>query len=176
MREIEIKVLGIGHKDLEEKILRLGGDKVFDLELLSIKYDRDDHKISDKNENLRLRKKGDSLILTHKGAAEKNDKGLKIKEETEVEISDLDNMRKILRSIGFEEVRTIKKRRIVYKLDNVEIVFDTHLDEYSYIPEFLEIEAPDEDLIKEYIQLLGLEEYKTVSWGVEGLIDYYSKR
>lgn len=90
------------------------------------------------DEALRIReipsKYGSDLILTYKGA--KLDDKSKTRREIEVKIDDKENAASILENLGFEEVQTVKKDRIIYLLQDYIITLDKVYD----VGNFVEIE------------------------------------
>ena len=58
MQEIEVKILGAKHQELEEKLFSLGAKKVFDGELYAVLFENKDSNIEQKKETFRLRKEG----------------------------------------------------------------------------------------------------------------------
>lgn len=157
MNEKEIKILDID-KSVENKLLSLGAKKIFDDDIHAIYFDIPD--------TLRLRKEGTAIKLTHKKLISKDP--IKIMDETEITVSDFDSTLKILISLGYKPLRTIHKHRISYKIDDTRFEIDTHLDEFSFIPTFLEIESPDPI---SWANKLGYSQY--YPWSIKDLIKHY---
>ncbi len=171
MKEIEVKIMEVSHKDLEPKLISLGAEKIFDDELYAIFFDTEDSKIRNSNETFRLRKEGSKAFMTHKKKIPSE--SVKIREETEIEVSDFDNARKLIISLGFKEFASIRKRRVSYKLADIRFEFDTFLDEYDFVPEFLEIEVEDINEIYKYVELLGFSKEDCKPWSDKEVIEYY---
>ncbi|MBU0536189.1 MAG: CYTH domain-containing protein, partial [Nanoarchaeota archaeon] len=148
MIEAEVKILEIDRKDIEKKLLSTGAKKVFDDEIDAFFFDFDDSRIKKDHNHLRLRKEGDKATLTFK--VHLSNKGAKVCEEYETEVSDFDSMKSILESIGLKVFRRMVKNRISYKLEGVSFEIDKYKGEYESIPEFLEIEAEDLKTIYKY--------------------------
>ncbi len=174
MEEIEVKVLGIDRKRVEEKLLALGAKKVFDGEVYGIFYDYSDGSVRKAKDTMRLRKVGDRAYLTYKKFVE-NDRA-KIRSEYETEVSDYEEARKILKSLGLAEWMSMRKRRTSYELLGTHFELDKHVDQYSYVPEFLEIEAKDLDTLYKYVKALGYEKAECRPWTIVELAQYYSKK
>ena len=66
MKEAEVKILEVSHKDLEPKLFSLGAKRIFDKEFYAIFFDTKDFKIKNSAGSFRLRKEGDKVFLTHK--------------------------------------------------------------------------------------------------------------
>ena len=93
---------------------------------------------STRNTTLRLRvlNGGPHGVLTAKGPA-KFDGGVKIREETEIEVKDVHATLDMLEQLGFRVGWTYPKRRSVWMLDSVSVTLDV-LD-FGY---FVELEGP----------------------------------
>jgi adenylate cyclase class 2 len=87
---------------------------------------------------LRLRQQGAQAILTVKMPAQGNSI-YKIREETEVQVSDFANMEKMIQAIGFQEFFVYEKYREVFKVHETRIMVDE-----TPIGDFIEIEGDPE--------------------------------
>ena len=107
---------------------------------------------STRNTTLRLRvlNGGPHGVLTAKGPA-KFDGGVKIREETEIEVKDVHATLDMLEQLGFRVGWTYPKRRSVWVLDGVSVTLDV-LD-FGY---FVELEGPASAL-PEMARSLGLD-------------------
>ena len=83
-------------------------------------------------------------------------------------------MKKILENLGLDETESMEKHRVSYTLQNVRFDIDRYLDQYEYIPEFLEIEAENIDLIYEYAKLLGFKSEDCLPRSTSELTQHYS--
>ncbi len=140
MIEVEIKVAISNPESLKENLKKLNGkykisldheDTYFNMPIKLRNFKKTD-------EALRLRKsiefnknnKENSTLtrsfITYKG--KKIDQTTKTREEIEVEIKNLEEMKKLLENLGFREIFTVKKKRELYefnfKNENVEILID----------------------------------------------------
>jgi adenylate cyclase, class 2 len=89
----------------EENFLHKGGD------------------LKEKSAVLRLRKIGDTTILTYKEKV-REDLDIKHRLEYETKVSDVDATEKIIQSLGFSLNVIYEKRRRTWHLDDVEVVLD----------------------------------------------------
>jgi adenylate cyclase class 2 len=107
---------------------------------------------STRNTTLRLRvlNGGPHGVLTAKGPA-KFDGGVKIREETEIEVKDVHATLDMLEQLGFRVGWTYPKRRSVWMLDGVAVTLD--LLDFGY---FVELEGPASAL-PEMARSLGLD-------------------
>ena len=174
MDEIEIKILEIDRKAIEEKLFSLGAKKTFDGEIYGIFYDYEDNSIRKAKDTMRLRMVGDKAFITYKKFVE-NERA-KIRREYETEVSDFESARLILESLGLKEWMSMKKRRTSYELPGVHFELDKHTDQYSYVPEFLEIESKDLDTLYRYVEVLGYKKADCRPWTIVEIAGYYSKK
>ncbi len=158
MEEIELKYLEVNKKEIEEKIKKLGGKKVFEGKITSVYYNAGKEKI------LRVRKIGRKSKLCVKKRLK--DKNFKKMIEVEEEVEDFKKTKQLIKLLGYKEISTIKKKRIIYKIKNVEI----DLDKYPKIPWLVEIEGAKKE-IKKYEKLLGLKDGK--KWDVFEVFRFY---
>jgi adenylate cyclase, class 2 len=103
---------------------------------------------------LRIRKTQDKTILTFKQRVE-SASDVKQQIEHESEFSDLEGLRKIIESLGFEPRLVYEKRRKTWKFRSVEIV----VDELPF-GLYMEIEGPVTG-IKEAEMILDIEDFET---------------
>lgn len=173
MKEIEVKILNVGHKDLEEKLFSLGAKKIFDGELYAEFFDNGT-RIRDAKESFRLRKEGEIVKLVYKKKREKSF-GAKIREETEIEVNDFDIAKELILALGFKVFKILRKRRVSYKLGSVKFEFDKYYDDNAFIPEFMEIEGETEEEIYKYAELLGFTKEDCKDYSGKHLVKLYSK-
>lgn len=174
MREIEVKILEINRKEVEDKLIAMGAKKTFDGEVDSMMFDFEDDSLKNNKDDFRIRKLGSKNIITFKEFVESKD--TKIREETEVEVSDFDETVRIFEALGLKCMQRFTKHRTSYSYDNVLFEFDNLEGEYGHIPEFLEIEASDEETVFKYAKKLGFEKEDCVSWGGKKMIGYYKNK
>lgn len=171
MNEIEIKILDIDKSQIINKILKLGGKKLFeDKEFNAVFFKSPDKQV------IRIRQEGKIVVICHKNKL-KSESGAKIMEETEIETtSSFETSIKLLEKLGHtKEKGGIRKTRTSYKLNNCKIEFDKMLDEYNFVPEFLEIEATSEDELTKTINLLGFNKKNCKDWGANQVINHYKE-
>lgn len=171
MIEVEVKILDIDEKRVEERLLSLGAKKTFDGEIQALYYDFPDRSIGADKGVFRLRKEGSRAVLTYKGHVDSS--SAKIKEERQTEVSDFDAMRAIIESLGFTVWLEMRKHRRTYELDGLYFELDRHLDRYSYIPEFLEIEGQDKESVFLHAEMLGFKREDCRPWDVVQVARYY---
>jgi predicted adenylyl cyclase CyaB len=169
--EIEAKILEIDPKKIINHLEQMGAIKVFDGEVCSFFYDTPAGEISKRKDLLRLRRIGKDVVLTYKQFIVDNK--VKQREEYEVEIGNLEQMDCILRSLGFVVTEKVLKKRVSFKIDNTRVDIDVHLENYSYIPPLLEIEAPNVGEINKLAVELGYSSNNLLAWDFFDLARYY---
>ena len=174
MRETEIKILGIDRKKLEEKLLSLGAERIFDGEIHALYYDSAGGSVRARKGAFRLRREGTKSVLTFKSHIDDSD--AKIREETEVTVSDFDAMTSILKSVGFYPWLEMKKHRTTYELRGLHFEFDKYTDEFGHVPEFLEIEGPDAGAVYGGAAELGFSKEDCRPWDALEVAEYYSAK
>jgi len=169
MKEIEIKILNIDVEEIRNKLLDLGAEKIFDGEVHALTYDFPEEKLENNDEFLRVRTVGDKTEFCFKG--KKEDSQFKTREEIQVTTSDFNETCNILERLGLKKFHDKTKIRESYKLGKVSFEIDT----YPEFPTFLEIEAPTEEEVKEYVEKLGYTMEQTTNLGSYQLIEKYQK-
>jgi adenylate cyclase class 2 len=173
MEEKEFKILEIDQKKIEEKLVNLKAEKVFDGDILTLFLDFKDDRIHKRKDVLRLRIENGEIELTYKTV--KIEKSIKTAEESSVEVSDLQTTLKILEKLGVCINQEMNKHRVSYKIDEIRFDIDCYFDEYDFIPAFLEIEGPAEG-IKKYAQELGFKEKDCLPWSTDELVAHYAEK
>jgi adenylate cyclase class 2 len=174
MKEIEVKILEIDRKEIEEALTFLGAEKILDSDIQTIFFDFQDGKLLNAKDVLRLRKENNNVELTYKRVH--ITQTAKEAEEYSVEVSSIAEMQKILENLGLHETENMLKHRISYKLVNVRFDIDRYLESYNFIPEFMEIEAENTELIDHYAELLGFKPKDCLPWSTNDIVQYYSSK
>ena len=179
MLEKEIKILDVNREELVKKLIDLWAEKTFEWFIHDIYYDFVDgknHKMDSNDRIFRIRKKWDIHLYTIKRKRNKKSEGwednLKVADEAESFITDIDSFTSVLEKYWMKKVREKKKHRVSFKLDGCE--FD--IDKYEEIPELMEIEAKTEEEIETFIKKLWLEANEKRKFGSRWLFEYYWKK
>ncbi|MGD6850469.1 MAG: class IV adenylate cyclase [Candidatus Bathyarchaeia archaeon] len=173
MKEVEVKILEINREKIVKILSESGALKVFDSDILTIFLDFPDNQIHKRRDVLRLRKEGDKSELTYKKIEE--NQAVKQAQEYAVEISDIETTQTILQNLGLGVTQKMNKHRLSYKIGSVRFDIDRYTGEFGFIPEFLEIEGP-EDGIKKYAKLLGFQGRDCLPWSTDELIRHYQSK
>lgn len=149
--ELKFRVSGRGdHAKLRSQLVKRGAHRTGRYKEENFRFNGPGK--STRNTTLRLRvfDGGPRGVLTAKGPA-KFDGGVKIREETEVDVTDAHATLDLLQQLGFRVGWTYPKRRTVYMLDGVAVTLDV-LD-FGW---FVELEGPAE-VLPEMARSLGLD-------------------
>jgi len=171
MREIEVKILEIDSQKVQQQLAALGAIQTFSGEMQALFFDDKQRSITHRGDVLRIRREGEAIRMTYKTHVEKE--AAKVMDEYEVELTDVDMMTHILEKLGLEQIKETRKIRIEYTFEEIKIVIDRYLGEMSFIPVFMEIEAPTLKDIYTMIEKLSLDKQKIRNWNTYDLIQHY---
>jgi len=174
MQEVEVKILEVNRAQLKVVLDRLGAKKAFEGEIETFFFDFENGSIIKAQDLLRLRREESKIQLTYKKV--NRTPTAKIAEEYSVEVSDLEKTRQILQFLGLSVTESMKKHRLSYALGSVRFDIDKYEGKYSYIPEFLEIEAENPASVHKHAKLLGFSDMDCLPWSTQDLITHYSSR
>ena len=145
--EIEAKLKVDSHKEVVAKLTELGAEFLEEQLQKDYYFDDADRTLTKTDKCLRLRRqlaeKNERILLTYKGAKEKDN--FKKRQQIETEVKDIDSAIKLLSALGYEKVLVFEKRRRVWRLGKCEVA----LDELPLLGNFVEIEGPDDKEIAE---------------------------
>ncbi len=158
--EIEVKFLVNDLPRLELRIKALGGKLVQQrVKETNLRFDTPDGLLSKDHRVLRLRQ--DQVArLTFKGPAQMN-RTVSVRKEIEVEVSNFEDTRLLLESLGYSPFMVYEKYRTTYSLGEVLVT----LDEMPF-GHFSEIEGPDAGRLQEIAESLWLD------WALRSLDSY----
>ena len=148
--EIETRFLGIDKNSLISRLKSLGAVDNGEAKLNdTIFYDKDltwlgQHKL------IKVREKNGKAKLSFKSNKEQTVDSTK---EIEFDVSDAEEAKIFLESVGFVIFRTVEKRRHSFSLDNVSVDVDT----WPEIPIFVELEGSSVEELKLIAQKLELD-------------------
>jgi adenylate cyclase class 2 len=156
--EIEAKFLEIDPKEIENKLKDLGAQKIFDKVFKEWIFQAAGERQKEWEETfkrIRIRDQEDKVYLTLK---ENKKFGFSDTVEIEFEVSSAQKAKEFLEAADISEIRHQEKRRVHYKLNDV----DVEIDYWPQIPPLLEIEASTEDKVRTTAKKLGLDFRKAV--------------
>lgn len=161
--EFEVKVLEIDHAQIVQKLEHLGAIKKSEGLQERFVYDV---KPANPNRWIRLRTNGTTTTLTIKDLQAKTIDGMK---ELEIEVSDIEKTNAILETLGFKNRGFQQNRRVQFILDGVEI----DLDKWPMIPEYMEIEGKNKEVIYHILEKLGIDKDRICTLDVESIYRHY---
>lgn len=152
--EIEAKLKVESHKEIIEKLVKLGADFLEEQVQTDCYFDDANTTLTETDRCLRLRQllvgKREKFFLTYKGAKEKDE--FKKRREIEVEIGDGDSSTKLLSALGYEKALVFEKKRRIWRLGECKVA----LDELPLLGCFVEIEGPNDKKITDVQRSLEL--------------------
>lgn len=167
MHEIETKVLEVDVNSVIEKLSKLGAEKIQEVSLVVDWFSLSGFDKDHQPWFLRVRSYSTGKIeITWKGKHEMEGAVRKVK-EVNLSVDSHEKTKILFESIGLVCYAHQEKKRISYKLGNVQ--FD--LDTYPKMPPYLEIEAQSEKEITEMVKKLSLEKHETWNDGEKILIE-----
>lgn len=157
-REVEVKVLDIDIKAMEEKIINSGGEKISDEMQRTIVINSDLHPIPNDIGYLRLREvEKDGKIEKVCTFKEKMaDTSVRVYDEHTVVIDDMDEMLKVFKLLGYDRSSLGEKHRVSYRFKNCRLDLDTW-DEKTYPDPYMEIEGESREAIEGVIRALSID-------------------
>ena len=136
----------------------------------NLRWDSAEGTLTKTHQVLRLRDNGGNAMLTYK-AENPNDKGLADREEIETSVADFENTRLILERLGYVIVFVYEKYRSIYTLNDTGLFVD-----HTPIGDYIEIEGPDENSIRNSAELLGLDWESRSDKGYRALFNNWKKQ
>ena len=159
--EIEAKFLDIDPNSLREKLKTIDAKLVYPERMMTRKvFDFSDHRLEKEGAWIRVRNEGDRVTLSYKKLVDRSLHGTK---EITVVVNDFDETCNLLLVLGFKQDSFQETKREKWEFNDCEITIDT----WPWIPTFVELEAPDEDIIKSLAEKLGLDWNKALHGSVE---------
>lgn len=146
--EIEAKFLNINHDEMRAKLRQLGAKCQKPMRLMR-RVTIDTPLMKKKAGWIRVRHEGDKITLAYKQIDSLTVDGVK---EIEVEVSSFDDTIALLSEAGLVQGSFQESKRETWHLDSAEI----ELDEWPWLNPYMEIEAGDEQTIKNVAGQLGL--------------------
>jgi adenylate cyclase class 2 len=146
--EIEAKWLNIDHDEFRE-VLKRAGAKLEHSERLMRRRNFHHPEANAKNGWIRVRDEGDIITLSYKEMASRSLHGMS---EVNIVVDNFDQACRLITAIDFSSASYQETKRESWKLGEVEIELDT----WPWIPSFIEIEAPSEELFKATFEKLSL--------------------
>jgi adenylate cyclase, class 2 len=110
----------------------------------------------------RVRQEADCVTMSVK--ITKDNKKIEDQHEVCIKVSDFEEAREILNTLGCQEKAYQESKRELWKIDNVEIT----IDEWPFLEPFVEIEGPSEQAVKDVAKKLDFD----YSQAIFGSVDF----
>ncbi len=159
--EIEAKFPDIDADALRSALKEKGADLEHPEVLMRRRnYDYPDRRLEKIGGWIRVRDEGDKVTLSYK---QLNDRTLHGTKEINVVVDGLDKACSFLESIGMAAKAYQETRREKWKYKGVEITLDT----WPWVPTFVELEGPTEELVRKVASDLGFDWNRAMHGSVE---------
>jgi adenylate cyclase, class 2 len=147
--EIEATFLEVDHDALRKRLQALNAKCEQPLFIMSrTVYDYPDLRLDKDRSWLRVRKEADKTTVAFKHRESEAVDGMK---EIELEVSSYKDMCGIFEAIGLKQKAVQETKREVWRLEACEIM----LEEWPWIPPYVEVEGPDEASVRNISEKLG---------------------
>jgi len=148
-QELEVKFYLSKRMEMEAKLNALGQLSAPRVHEINLRLDTAKLSLLASGKLLRLRRDSRARV-TYKGPGSEEG-GVRLRQELEFTVSDFDTARALFEALGYQVYMMYEKYRTTYQLGNVEVA----LDEMP-TGDFLEIEGPDSESIRNAAQQLEL--------------------
>jgi adenylate cyclase class 2 len=149
-QELEVKFYLSKREAIEQKLSSLGQVSEPRVHEVNLRLDTPEHTLLRGGRLLRLRQDRRAR-LTYKGLGSEQG-GARLRQELEFTVSDFTTARKVFEALGYQVQMMYEKYRTTYRLGEVE----ADLDE-TPLGDFLELEGPDGERIRQAATRLGLD-------------------
>ena len=169
-REIEVKVINIVPSEIEEKLMKLGGERINKEKQTNYTFEPNDGEFT--NGYLRIREsyvdeKKQPIELTFKEV--KTDEEVRINNEFTVHIDSVSMMTSILEKMGIKLKYKGDKERISYIYKGQRFDIDTW-DKNTYPHPYMEIEFTNQTKIDEILEDLNISKDQVTTKSISDLI------
>lgn len=162
-RELELKFIVHHPGAMRHALLHIGAESQGEVHEMNFFFENPEGTLTSSGRRLRLRRTNGAL-LTYKERPEHPLPGVKDMVEFETDVSDLDQMQKILERLGYKEDMVYEKYRETFNLGDVQIVLDR-----LPIGTFMEIEG-NRSRILSVARRLGLDPDEAIAVGYVEMI------
>lgn len=165
--EIEATFLDVDHNVLRRRLEELGATCTQPQhDMRRTVYDFPDLRLDKKAAWVRVRQEAEKTTMTFKHRQSETAEGMK---EVELIVSDYANAGALLEAIGLTVKGAQETKREVWRLDDCEIM----LDEWPWIPSYVEIEGPTEASVKRVSERLDFDYSTAVFDSADGVYQKY---
>ncbi|WP_300411014.1 class IV adenylate cyclase [Lagierella sp.] len=177
-KELEIKILNIDFKELESLLIAKGAEKIAHEDQQNIIVSSDKLHFENKGDYLRIRIVKDLLsnnlykYLTLKRL--KDNSEFRESEEYTIRFDDLENLKVILKNLGYGNFESNFKERYSYKYKNLRVDFD-YWDKSSFPFDYVEVEALTRSDLDLFLKEFKISKENTTSKSIKELKEEYFK-
>ncbi|MGB4768703.1 MAG: CYTH domain-containing protein [Candidatus Saccharimonas sp.] len=150
--EIEVKFCDIDIDAMREILARAGAVCEEPMRLMKRALIEEPHHAAE-DSFLRIRDEGDKVTLTFKRRANPDQPSIDNTTEIEVIVSSFDDTVELFREAGWTYKTFQESKRETWKLGTAEVV----IDEWPWLPPYIEIEAASEEEVRTAAAALGLD-------------------
>lgn len=164
--EIEVKFLNIDHDEVRQKLKDAGGKLVTPMrDMRRALFETPE--MRERNAFYRLRDEGGKITLTYKEFDKWIGGTIDGAREIEIEVSHFDDTIALLAQNNLVPITYQESRREAWELNGCEVV----LDEWPWIPKYIEIEGDNEQLVRDTAEMLGYDWVDAVFGNVDVIYD-----
>lgn len=156
--EIEVKFLRVTHDDVRAKLREIGAVCESPMRLMR-RVTFDNAAMKAKNGWIRVRDEGDKVTMGYKQTDSLNIDGTK---EIETTVGDFETAVAIFKQLELDGGSFQESKRESWRFGDTQI----ELDEWPWLEPFIEIEAPNEQLLRDMAAKLGFDMRQAVSGDV----------
>ncbi len=156
--EIEVKFLHVDHDLIRQKLSEVGAELEHPMQQMKRVTFQNDF-MCQKSGWIRVRDEGDRITVAYKQTDSFDIDGTK---EIEIDVENFEAAVEIFRNIGLGGESFQESRRESWQFGEVQI----ELDEWPWLDSFIEIEAPNEQLVSDMAIRLGLNMSESLSGDV----------
>lgn len=161
--EIEATFTGIERDDIRAKLRELGAICAHPDRMMKRKvFDYPDLRLEKIGAWARVRDEGDKVTMSYKRLVERTLTGV---QEVNLVLDDFEQGCEFLKALGLVQESFQETRRESWELDDVQI----EIDEWPWIPPFVEIEGPNEEAVKAVAAKLGFDWSAALHGSVENI-------
>jgi len=148
--EIEVKFLQVDIDDMREKLKQIGATLKTPMRLMRRVVIKTPEMRKDLRAFIRIRDEGDRITATYKHFSAQSVDGCS---EIEIIVNDFDETIRLFAAAGLPYQNYQETRREVWTLGHAEIM----IDEWPWVKPYIEIEANDEQLVRDIAAKLGFD-------------------
>lgn len=149
--EIEAKFLNADHSAVRTKLRGLGATCTLPFQIMKrTNFDYADLRLDKKAAWVRVRQEGDKTVMAFKQRLSTKIDGMR---EIEFSVSDYDAACTFMLAIGLRVKAQQETKREVWDLGQCEVM----LDEWPWIPPYVEVEGPNESAVRAVAERLGFD-------------------